>query len=95
MAREKYQRLIDVAKSHQPVVTAIAHPCDESSLSGAIDAAKTGLIRPILVGPTRKIDEVAKQFRLDLSSYERIDAPHSQASAALALKLVAHGKAEA
>ena len=48
---EKYQRLIDAAKALQPVATAVVHPCDESSLSGAIDAAKLGLIRPILVGP--------------------------------------------
>jgi phosphate acetyltransferase len=95
MAREKYQRLIDVAKSHKPVLTAVAHPCDESSLSGAVDAAEAGLIRPILVGPQRKIDEVAKQYRLNISPYERVDAPHSHASAALAVQLVKEGKAEA
>ena len=39
---EKYQRLIDAAKALQPVTTAIVHPCDESSLSGAVDAAKLG-----------------------------------------------------
>ena len=51
MSHEKYQRLLELAKTLQPVVTAVAHPCDESSLSGAVDAAKLGLIKPILVGP--------------------------------------------
>src|SRR5690349_18060137 len=95
MSREKYQRLLDAAKALEPVVTAVAHPCDESSLSGATGAAKLGLIRPILVGPRAKIDAVAKQFKLDISGFEIVDAPHSHAAAAKAVQLVAQGKAEA
>jgi phosphate acetyltransferase len=92
---EKYQRLLERAKAVQPVVTAVAHPCDESSLSGAVDAAKLGLIKPILVGPKAKIQAVAKQFELDISGYELVDAPHSHAAAAAAVELVRAGKAEA
>ncbi len=95
MSHEKYQRLIDAAKALQPVPTAVAHPCDESALSGALDAAKLGLIRPILVGPTAKIEAVAKRCKLDVSGYEIVDAPHSNAAAAKAVELVAQGKAEA
>ena len=32
--------LIDVCKTLPPTPTAVAHPCDESSLRGAVDAAK-------------------------------------------------------
>ena len=39
MTHEKYQRLVDTARTLPPVVTAVAHPCDASSLSGAVDAA--------------------------------------------------------
>jgi len=92
---EKYKRLIEAAKAFKPVVTAVAHPCDESSLSGAVDAAKLGLIKPILVGPRAKIEAVAKQFKLDISGYELVDAPHSHAAAAKAVELVTQGKAEA
>jgi phosphate acetyltransferase len=95
MSHEKYRRLLELAKTLQPVVTAVAHPCDESSLSGAVDAAKLGLIKPILVGPKTKIQAVAKQFKLDISGYELVDAPHSHASAAAAVELVRAGKAEA
>ncbi len=95
MSHEKYKRLLELAKTLQPVVTAVAHPCDESSLSGAVDAAKLGLIKPILVGPKAKIDAVAKQFKLDISGYELVDAPHSDAAAAKAVELVRAGKAEA
>jgi phosphate acetyltransferase len=92
---EKYQRLIDAAKALQPVSTAIVHPCDESSLSGAVDAAKLGLIRPILVGPKAKIQAVAAKLKLDLAGYEIVDAPHSHGAAAKAVELVRNGKAEA
>jgi phosphate acetyltransferase len=92
---EKYQRLIAAAKALKAVSTAVAHPCDESSLSAAVDAAKLGLIKPILVGPKAKIEGVAKQFKLDISGYELVDAPHSHAAAAKAVELVAQGKAEA
>jgi phosphate acetyltransferase len=95
MNREKYQRLIDATKALEPVVAAVAHPCDESSLSGAVDAAKLGLIRPILVGPKAKIDATAKHFKIDVSRCEVVDAPYSQAAAARAVQLVAQGKAEA
>ena len=93
--REKYRRLLESAKALKPVTAAVAHPCDESSLSGAVDAAKLGLIKPILVGPRAKIEAVAKQFKLDIAGYELVDAPHSHAAAAKAVELVAQGKAEA
>jgi len=95
MSHDKYQRLLEIAKTLTPVVTAVAHPCDESALSGAVDAAKLGLIKPILVGPKAKIEAAAKQARLDIAGYEMVDAPHSHAAAAAAVELVRAGKAEA
>jgi phosphate acetyltransferase len=95
MSHEKYQRLIDAAAGLAPVATAVAHPCDASSLTGAVDAARRGLIRPLLVGPRAKIVAVARELGLDISGYELVDAPHSHAAAAQAVQLVAQGRAEA
>jgi phosphate acetyltransferase len=92
---EKYQRLIDTCKAMPPTTVAVAHPCDESSLSGAMDAAKMGLIVPILVGPKDKIEATAKKFGIDLGATEIVDAPYSHASAARAVELVREGRAEA
>ena len=92
---EKYQRLIDFCKSLAPTPTAVAHPCDASSLRGAVEAAKMGLIAPILVGPRARIEAVARACDLDISAYEIVDAPYSQASAEAAVQLVREGKAEA
>jgi phosphate acetyltransferase len=91
---EKYQRLIARAQAVQAVPTAVAHPCDESSLTGAVDAAKLGLIAPILVGPPERIRAVAQQHKLDISKLEIVAAPHSHASASEAVRLVREGRAE-
>jgi len=92
---EKYQRLIDVCKTLPPTPTAVAHPCDESSLRGAVDAAKLGLIVPILVGPRARIEAVAKQFGIDIAGLPIVDAEHSHDAAEKAVALVREGKAEA
>jgi phosphate acetyltransferase len=92
---EKYQRLIDYCKSLPPLPTAVVHPCDQSSLGGAVEAAQLGLIAPILVGPAERIKAVAKEFGIPISDYPLVDAPYSQAAATAAVQLVREGKAEA
>ncbi len=91
---EKYERLIARCKALTPVPTAVAHPCDETSLKGAVEAAELGILQPILVGPKARIQAVATQFQLDISAYEISDAPHSHAAADLAVQLAREGKAE-
>jgi phosphate acetyltransferase len=94
-AHDKYQRLIDFCKTLPPTPTAVAHPCDDSSLTGAVDAAKMGLIAPILVGPRARIEAVAKEEGLDVSAFEIVDAAHSHDSAFKAVEVVRQGRAEA
>jgi phosphate acetyltransferase len=91
----KYQKLLDFCKSLPPTSTAVAHPCDESSLRSAVDAAKLGLIAPILVGPKARIESTAHKYGIDIRGLPIVDAPYSQASAAKAVELVKEGKAEA
>lgn len=92
---DKYQRLLDFCKSLPPTTTAVAHPCDQSSLQGAIDASRLGLIAPILVGPRARIEAVARQHNIDLGNLPIVDAAYSEDSAAKAVALVREGKAEA
>ena len=91
----KYERLIETARKLPPVRTAIAHPCDQISLESAIEAAKLGLITPILVGPKSRIQEVAARWNLDISGMPIIDSEHSHDSAAKAVEQVRSGAAEA
>jgi phosphate acetyltransferase len=92
---EKYQRLIDFCRTLAPTPTAVAHPCDRSSLEGCMEAARLKLIAPILVGPRERILALADESKIDLSGVQIVDAPHSHASAAAAVQLVREGKAEA
>ena len=90
----KYERLLELTRNLDPVSTAVAHPCEETALAGPIEAAKKGLILPVLVGPTAKIQDIARKAGLDLGPARIVDAPHSHASAAKAVELVRHGEAE-
>jgi phosphotransacetylase len=91
---DKYERLIALTRENPAILTAVAHPCDDSSLRGAIEAAEAGLIVPILVGPAGKIRAVAEKSGLDITPYEIIDVPHSHGAAAEAVNLVRTGRAE-
>jgi len=90
----KYERLIARAKEVPPATTVIAHPCDETSLRGPVEAAEAGMIIPILVGPAKKISAVAKEHKIDISRFEIVDAPHSEAAAAQAVALIRESKGE-
>lgn len=79
----------------EPLKTAVAHPCDESSLAAVVEAAQQGLMQPILVGPAERIRKLAQQAQLDIARFELVDCPHSEESAAAAVALVRQGKADA
>ncbi|MBR1267097.1 phosphate acetyltransferase [Bradyrhizobium sp. AUGA SZCCT0222] len=93
-AGAKYDGLIAKAKSVSAVKTIVVHPCDETSLRGPIEAAEAGIIVPILVGPATKITAVAREHKLDISKFEIVNVPHSEAAAAKAVELVREAKGE-
>src|SRR5260221_1900999 len=88
----KYDRLISRAREANPPITIVVHPCDESSLLGAIEAAKLGIIEPVLVGPSAKITAVAREHGIDIGEYKVVDVPHSDAAAAKAVELIKTGQ---
>lgn len=92
---QKYEQLIAKCRMLPPTRTAVAHPCDQTSLRATIEAAEAGLIAPILVGPRPRIEGVARESSLDISKIEIVDTPHSEASATIAVELIRKGRAEA
>jgi phosphate acetyltransferase len=92
---EKYDALIYACRALAPVRTAVAHPCDETSLCGALEAAEARIIKPILVGPQARVRALAASLNLDISNCELIDTPYSHASAAKAVEIVRNGEADA
>jgi phosphate acetyltransferase len=90
----KYEQMLVTCKNMKPIPTAVVHPCEESALSGAIEAAHLGIIIPILVGPREKIEATARSGGIDLTGFQIVDTPHSSASAAKAVELVRLAQAE-
>ncbi len=91
---ERFRALLARTAGLKPLITAIAHPCDSSAIGAAVEAAKAGLIIPILVGPKARIAAAALAANVDISGYRLVDAPHSEAAAAAAVALVTQGEAE-
>jgi phosphate acetyltransferase len=92
---EKYDALIYACHALVPVRTAVAHPCDAASLSGAVEAATAKIIKPVLVGPESRIRKLAASLGLDLAGLQLVDTPHSHASAEKAVQIVRAGEADA
>src|SRR5947207_373320 len=90
----KYERLLERCKALAAVPTAVAHPCEQSALEGAIDAAQAGLITPILVGPRQEIEDTATAAGIDLGNCEIVDTQNSVESGKQAVALVREGRAE-
>ncbi len=88
----RYRDLLAATHHLPPVRMAVVHPCDDLSLTGALEAASQGMIVPILVGPRDKIEAVAKAAGRSLDGIEIVDAAHSHAAAERAVALVREGK---
>lgn len=91
---DQLEFFIRQAEAARPIRTAVVHPVDGNSLVGAIEAAEHGLIEPILIGPSHKIQAVAQEHNLDISRYELLNTEHSHAAAELACDVVRNGDAE-
>lgn len=90
-----YRHLLEMAKGHSPIRTAVVHPVDENALLGAVEAARAGLIIPALIGPQKKIQAAAASLKMDLSPYTVIATEHSHAAAEQAVALARAGDVEA
>jgi phosphotransacetylase len=90
----KYEQLLTRCQPLEAVPTSVAHPCEESALAGAIEAARKGLILPILIGPAARIAATARSGDIELGNFQIVDVPNSTAAAAKAVELVRTGETE-
>ncbi len=90
----KFRDLIARCKTLPAMRTAVAHPCDESAITAVGEAARDGLIAPILVGPRKKIEAAAESAGVDCTGFEFVEAAHSHEAAAAAVELVKRGQAD-
>ncbi len=92
---DAFVRLFQACEGMPPVSCAVVHPCDRDSLLGPIEAARRGIITPVLVGPEEKVQAVARAEGVDLSLYRLVAVPHSHAAAEKAVELARAGEVEA
>lgn len=92
---DRYDALMAKAREGgAALATALVHPCSAASLKAGIDAARAGLITPVLVGPATRIRAAATQAGIDIAAFELIDCPHSHSAAAKAVELVHAGRVQ-
>jgi phosphotransacetylase len=92
--RDAYENLLSRCAKLEPVVTAVAYPCERIALTGAIEAAEQKLIEPILVGPREKIKKVAREADLKIDRYRIEDVEEPHAAAAKAVEIIRKAEAE-
>ena len=90
-----YARLLRRCQGLTPVTCAVVHPCDRDSLLGPLEAARRGLIVPVLVGPEAKIRAVAEAAGADISGVKILSTEHSHAAAEQAVAMARAGEVEA
>ena len=89
-----FSQLFKRCQGAAAVICAVVHPCDRDSLLGPVEAAKRGLIDPVLVGPEDRIRAVAEAEGVDLSPYRIVAAEHSHAAAQQAVAMARAGEVE-
>jgi len=91
----RHRALLALARGLEPLRIAVVHPVDRNSLLGAIEAARAGLIVPVLVGPESRIRGVAAAEAVDLDPYRLVSTRHSNEAAERAVAMARSGEVEA
>ncbi len=84
---ERFAQLLALAHTHARIRCAVVFPASADCLVSMLDAARSGLIQPVVVGPKARIAALAVEHGLDLSSceWEEASSPASAAQQAVAL----------
>jgi phosphate acetyltransferase len=90
-----YSAVIRDCRNKPPLRTAVVHPVQTEVLEAVRDAARAGLIVPVLVGPRARIEQAARAAGINLSGWEIADTEHSHAAALKAVEMAAAGRIEA
>lgn len=86
------QRLVSDCTGLEPVSCAVVHPCDLPSLQGALEAARAGLIRPVIYAPEAKIRPLLDSCGALPEGVELVTVEHSHAAAEQAALAAAQGR---
>lgn len=91
---KSFDELMKVAQEQVSMKMSVAAAQDEDVLIAVCDAAKKGIVEPILVGNIEEIKSIATKNNLDISGYEMISADDLVEAARKSVELVSSGKAD-
>lgn len=94
---QRYHQLFEkltqrAAAAAMPVPYAVVWPCEAHALAGAVEAGQRGIIRPVLVGKTDQIRDVAEKSSITLEGIEIIDAGTPACAAQTAAQAAHEGR---
>ncbi|MDQ2083372.1 bifunctional enoyl-CoA hydratase/phosphate acetyltransferase [Xanthobacteraceae bacterium Astr-EGSB] len=93
--KNQFLPLIDAARSLGRMATAVVCPDDSNSLTGAVLAAREGIIEPILIGVKAAILQAAEAAGVDVTPYRIVEASTHDEAASRAVEIVRKGEAAA
>ena len=88
------KELVEAAKNQKTMKLSVAAAQDDEVLMAVDEAAKMGIVEPILVGDAEKIKEISEKINIDVKKYEMIDEKDITQAARKAVELVSSGKAD-
>lgn len=89
-----FDRLLNLAESVPPLITAVVAPEEAAALGGALLGAGHHLIQPILIGRPDRIHAAAAALGKDISRFEVIETVSTDEAAARAVAMVQEGRAQ-
>jgi len=86
--------LVEESVSGSTMRLAVAAAQDVEVLKAVHDAAKREVVEPVLFGDLQKIEAIAKDLKIDLSTFEVVDETDESTAAEKAVKSVSSGESD-
>ncbi len=93
--KDHFAQLIALARQLPRLKTIVVCPEDGNSLGGAILSAEEGLIEPIFIGVSARINAAAKVLGADISAWKLIHEPDHHTAASRSVAMVHAGEVSA
>ena len=90
-------QLIEQAKNYSPISVAVVDAAEEHVLAGAHEACEAGLIKPVLIGETDRINEICSElgFSTRANNVPIVQAGSEKEAAQKGVDLVLEGEVQA
>ena len=92
---DHYKDILNTCRALGKIKVAVVHPVQDNVIAAVMEAVEEGLIDPVLIGPSRKIEKACQDFGIEASRFTVVDTEHSHEAAAKAAQMAAKGDVDA